>query len=402
MTAASSEAPSVVNIPTPEELLARARALAPVLADRADECERLGRLPDASNKAFEEAGFYRILQPALYGGYQHFPSAFYNVLIELSKACPSSGWNVAVLGIHNWMMGLVDPRISEDILGKDSNTRFSTSLAPTGEAKKVQDGYILNGRWSWCSACDHSSWVMPGAITENDQGEPELIAFFVPRKDYEIDHDSWQTSGMRGTGSKTVILENVFVPNHRRYFIGLANIMADPGRAKFTSDVYKVSFATAFSYALASVALGIADGALEYSIKTFRERKHAYDLAAYQNDPPVQSMFAEVHSMLDGIHLKMERDMAEMQRLIREEGEIPMVQRVSHRWHTAEIPRVAKNAVNLLAESSGGSMFMNSNPMQRYFRDINCIANHRFINYNEGSSCLGYHMLTGENSNPFL
>ena len=400
MAQSSNNSPD--NIPTEEELIKRARDLAPMLIERAEECENLGRMPDATNKAFEDAGFYRILQPKLYGGYEHFPSVFYNVLMELSKSCPSSGWNVAVLGIHNWMMGIVDPRISEDILGEDSNTRFSTSLAPTGEAKKVDGGYILNGRWSWASACDHVSWVMPGAITENDEGGQELIAFFVPSEDFEIDHDSWQTAGMRGTGSKTVEIKNAFVPDHRRFFIDKSSAMEDPGRAKFTSDSYKVSFGTAFSYALASVTIGIADGALEYSIERFREKQHAYDLAAYETDLPTQSMLAEVHSMLDGVHLKMDRDMKEMRESIRNDGAIPMEKRVLYRWHTAALPRIARDAVNMLVGSSGGSAFMSSNRLQRYFRDINCIANHRFISHNEGSACFGYHMLTGENNNPIL
>lgn len=390
------------DIPTPEELLERARAFAPMLIEGAEACEQLGRMPDATNQAFEDAGFYRILQPARYGGYEYFPSVFYRVVMEVSKSCPSSGWNVAVLGIHNWMMGVVDPRISHDILGEDRNTRFSTSLAPTGKAEKIKGGYILNGRWSWASGVDHVSWVMPGAIAENDEGEQELIAFFVPRKDYEIDHDSWQTAGMRGTGSKTVVIKDAFVPDHRRFFIALSTQLGDPGRAIYTSDTYKLSFATAFSYALAAVAMGIADGALEYSIESLRERKQAYDLAAYQDDPLIQSKLAEVYSIVDGLHLKMDRDLAEMQDFLRKDGEIPLERRVAHRWHTAEIPHMARKAVNMLIENSGGSAFMSSNRMQRYFRDINCISNHRFISFNEGSSCLGYYMLTGANINPFM
>ncbi len=402
MPAVENVATNTSEKPSPEELLARARAMAPMLVERARECEQLGRLPDATNQAFEEAGFYRISKPALYGGYEYLPTVLYRVVVEISKACPSSGWCLAVFGIHHWMLGVCDPRITEDILGQDHNTRFSTSLAPTGQAEKVDGGYILNGRWSWASGCDHAGWVMPGAVTENDAGEQELIAFFVPKSDFEIDQSSWDTSGMRGTGSKTVVIENAFVPDHRRYFVGRSTAMADPGREKFTADAYKLSFGVAFCYALASVAKGIADGALEHSTEYLRTRKSAYDGGAYIEDPATQSMLGEVHSIIGGLTMKMEQDFDEMEKLIREEGKIPLARRMEYRWHTAEISRIARNAVNLLVQGGGGSSFMNTNPLQRYFRDINCIVNHRIINYEEAVSSYGYYLLTGENNILFV
>ncbi len=390
------------DIPTPEELLERARALVPVLAERAEECEKLGRLPDASIKAFEDAGFYRILQPSKYGGYEHLPSALYRVLMELAKGCPSSAWNLAVLGIHNWALGLSDPRIAEDILGEDSNARFSSCYAPFGEAEKVEGGYILKGSWPWCSACDHSTWMVIGAIAENDAGKQEWMSFFVPRMDYEIDQSSWDTSAMRGTGSKNIVVDHAFVPDHRRYFIGRSTAMADPGRATFTADTYKVSFGVAFSYTLASVSLGIADGAIEYAINYLRNRKSAYDGSAYINDPTTQKMLAQAYSAVDGLHLKMDRDLAEMEAYLKSGEEIPMDRRMFYRWHTTEIPRMAKDAVNLLIEGCGGSSFMNASPLQRYFRDINCISNHQVVNYEMGASSFGYNLLTGENNHPLV
>jgi len=389
-------------IPTPEELARRACALVPILAARAAECEDLGRLPESTRRAFEDAGFYRILQPAVYGGYEHFPSAFYQVLMTLAKGCPSSAWNLAVLGIHNWALGLCDPRIAEDIWGDDPTARFASSYAPFGKARKVEGGYMVHGRWQWCSACDDAAWMVLGAIAENDTGKNEWMSFFVPASDYTIDHDSWDTAAMRGTGSKDVVVDDAFVPIHRRYLIGRSTEMADPGRATFTGDPYKLSFGVAFSYALASVALGIADGALEHSIETLRSRTSAYDGSSYQQNPPTQKMLAEAYSLIDGLHLKMERDLDEMRALIASEGELPMERRVFYRWHTTEIPRVAKQAVNLLMEGSGGSAFMAANPMQRYFRDLNCICNHQVVNYELGASSFGFTLLTGENIHPLV
>ena len=397
-TSASSKA---TDKPSPEELLARAKAMVPVLAERAYECEKLGRLPDATNQAFEDEGFYRICRPALYGGYEYLPTHLYRVVIELAKGCPSSAWVLAVFGIHHWMTGVCDPRITEDILGEDNTTRFSTSLAPTGQAEKVDGGYILNGRWSWATGCDHARWVMPGAVTENDAGKKELIAFFVPRSDFEIDQDSWDTAGMRGTGSKTVVIKDAFVPDYRRHFVALSNDMKDPGRAKFTADAYKVSFGIAFSYCLAAVAIGAADGALEYCIEYARKRISAYDGRPYSGMTATQRSLGEVQSMVDGLHLKMNQDFKEMEDYIREDGRVPMERRALHRWHTAEISRMAKDAINLLVQSGGGSPFMNSNPLQRYFRDVNCIVNHRIVQYDEAAANYGYFLLTGE-SNAFL
>ena len=392
----TSASPISSNKPSPEELLARAKAMAPALAARAQECEKLGRLPDETNQAFWDAGFYRICQPAIYGGYEYHPPVMYRVVMEVAKACPSSAWVLAVLCIHQWLIGLCEPRVTEEILGEDTTTQFSTSVNPTGTAKKVDGGYILNGRWSWATGVDFASWMLPGAIAENDQGEMELITFFVPESDYEIDHESWDTNGMSGTGSKTVVIKDAFVPDYRRYFLSKAVAMEDPGREKFTADAYKLPFAVAFSFCISAVAVGAAEGALEYCTNYLRERKSAYDGAAFQGMITTQIRMGEMKSVVDDLRLKMETDFAEMEHYTREEGGLPMDVRLRQRWHTSEIPRIAKNAINLLVEGCGGSPFADDNPLQRYFRDINCIVNHRIVNYDEGAAAYGHYLLTGE------
>jgi 3-hydroxy-9,10-secoandrosta-1,3,5(10)-triene-9,17-dione monooxygenase len=136
------------TIPTAAELIGRARDLAPVIARRALECERLGRLPDESFADFRDAGFYRILQPKRFGGYEHDMYTLLEVTREIGRSgCCSSAWVLAILAIHNFYLGYFPPRAQEDIWGEDQDTQTCTPFVPAGKITKVAGGIeIRDGR----------------------------------------------------------------------------------------------------------------------------------------------------------------------------------------------------------------------------------------------------------------
>ena len=183
-----------------QAVVAGVRDLLPVLRERAQEAEDARDVPAESVKAVTETGFFRLLQPATYGGYEAGPVTFLTAVRLIASACGSTGWVASVLGVHPWQLALFPPRAQEEVWGADQATRMSSSYAPTGRAEEVDGGHRLTGRWSFSSGCGHATWVLLGAIVPGES--PDFRTFLLPASDYVID-DVWDTVGLRGTGSSS-------------------------------------------------------------------------------------------------------------------------------------------------------------------------------------------------------
>ncbi len=383
-----------------EELIARARRMVPVLRERAESCEEKRALLDVTLNDFVEAGFFRALQPASHGGYEMHPMVLYKVCMELAKGCPSSAWVAAVIGIHNWEVALLDPRVADDLWSKDDNIRTSSSYAPFGTVECVEGGFRLKGRWPWSSGSDHCQWaILGGRVPTGPDELPDIRAFFVPCKDYVID-DTWFALGLKGTGSKDIVIEDAFVPEYRTHKFLDSFMMQDEGRKTFASRNYRYPFGIIFAYCLSTTALGMADGALETFIGQMRERHGTYDGAAAVDDPAVRQRLAEASTLIRGCHLRLEANFAEMDALIDSGADIPMDVRVRNKWDAQHIAKTAMQATELLFKASGARGIRLSNPLQRYFRDLHAASNHAYLNADKGALNMGG-VLMGRDTSDF-
>jgi 3-hydroxy-9,10-secoandrosta-1,3,5(10)-triene-9,17-dione monooxygenase len=173
--------PEALSKPTAETLVARARAMIPIIAGRAAAARRERRAPAETIRDMEAAGFFRILQPARWGGYEMKPQVFYDVLMALAEGDMSTGWVYGVLGVHPWLMALMDDRAAHDIWADDDTTRLCSSLMPVGRAEPVEGGFRLTGHWRFSSGCDHAKWALLGAAVRTEPGEtPDIRIFMVP------------------------------------------------------------------------------------------------------------------------------------------------------------------------------------------------------------------------------
>jgi len=204
--------------------------LLPAFRQRAQETEDNRVVSAESVKALAETGFFRLLQPASYGGLEADPIAFYTAVRLIASACGSTGWVASVLGVHPWQLALFPEQAQEDVWGADPGTRMSSSYAPTGRARTVEGGHQLDGRWSFSSGCDHTSWVLLGGIVLDDDGKPvDFRTFLLPASDYAID-DVWDTVGLRGTGSNDIVVDGAFVPAYRSLSFTDVTRCAGPGQ----------------------------------------------------------------------------------------------------------------------------------------------------------------------------
>ena len=374
---------------TPEAYLERVRALLPALRERAVQAERLRRLPEETFEDFQDAGLFRCLQPRRYGGYELDPPTFYQAVIEVGGVCGSSAWVLGVVGVHNWHLALFPPQAQEDVWGKDSSVQMSTSLAPTGIVERVDGGFRLRGRWSFSSACDYCQWAVLGGMTPVSPGDPpEMRTFLVPRHDYTID-DNWHVMGLSGTGSKDLVVEDAFVPEHRTHSFRDAFYLTNPGATVNDGPLYRLPFGIVFPNCIASPAIGVALGALTTFREQTKTRVSSRDQSRVAEDPFIQFRLAEAAAEVDGARDRLLANFAEMMRLVRAGAEIPLAQRARYRWDAAKGLDWSMRAVDRLLEASGGRGIFLDNPIQRAWRDVHAMRAHAGNNPEKAAAIFG-------------
>ena len=245
-----------------QAVLAGIDDLLPILRKRAQETEDLRRLPDATVAELQEIGFFKLLQPSQWGGYETAPTTFYEAVRRLGSACGSTGWVSSIIGVHNWHLALFDQKAQEEVWGDDTNVRVSSSYAPMGAGVVVDGGYLVNGAWNWSSGCDHATWAFLGGPVIKDGRPVDFGSFLIPRTEYRID-DVWNVVGLRGTGSNTVVVKDVFVPSHRFLSYKKMNDQTAGGYETNTAPVYKMPWGTMHPTTITAPIMGMAYGAYD-------------------------------------------------------------------------------------------------------------------------------------------
>jgi 3-hydroxy-9,10-secoandrosta-1,3,5(10)-triene-9,17-dione monooxygenase len=353
-----------------ESVVTAVGELLPALRERAQETEDARVIPAETIKALEETGFFRLLQPARHGGLEADPLTFYRAVRLIASACGSTGWVASVVGVHPWQVGLFPALAQDEVWAEDRTTRLSSSYAPTGKARLAAGGYLLSGRWSFSSGCDHARWVLLGGIVTGEDGAPvDFRTFLLPASDYVIE-DVWDTVGLRGTGSNDIVVREVFVPAHRS--LGFADVTkcVCPGQEVNQAPLFRIPFGSVFSYAITTPVIGMATGAYEAHVAYQRTRiSSAYAGHKVAEDPFAQARIAEAAAEIDAAWLALERNMTELMAHARSGEPIPMPLRLRIRRDQVRGTGRAISAVDLLFENSGGRALRSGTPIQRLWRD---------------------------------
>jgi 3-hydroxy-9,10-secoandrosta-1,3,5(10)-triene-9,17-dione monooxygenase len=352
------------------DVLAGIRELLPALRERAQEAEDGRVIPAESIKALAETGFFRLLQPAAFGGLEADPLTFYTAVRLIASACGSTGWVASVLGVHPWHLGLFTAEAQQEVWGADQATRISSSYAPTGKAMRTEGGHKVSGRWSFSSGCDHATWVFLGQIVTDEENHPiDFRTFLLPRSDYAIE-DVWDTVGLRGTGSNDIVVSEVFVPEHRSLsFIDVSKLVV-PGQELNGGPLYKLPYGSVFPYSITTPVIGMATGAYEAHVAYTRERvRVAYAGQKAAQDPHAQVRVAEAAAEIDGAWLALERNFTDLMGYARSGQPIPIDVRLRVRRDQVRGTGQSIRAVDKLFENSGGRALKAGTPIQRFWRD---------------------------------
>ena len=351
---------------TEAELLKRAAALTPVLKERAARAEELRRVPDETVSDLLATGLHRIGVPKRFGGLDVSYAVALDIAAELGWGCPSTSWCYGLWAAHAWLVGYWPLQAQQEVFGETSDTLLSSSLNPgNSTCEPVQGGYRLSGRWEFSSGCDHAGWVMLGAP---NVGERNWV--LVPRSDFKT-VDTWQVSGLRGSGSKDIVTEDAFIPRHRILDVNTAGNGDWAGWELHGQSRYRVPIGTLLGWDLVAPMVGIAQGMID----EFTARLEGTSGPGRTADSPaVHTRLAQASAETDAALTVMQQDIREILRKGKAGESFTAMERARFRRDKAFTVQLCQQAVNRLFDISGGHGIFDSTPLQRFHRDAQAVA----------------------------
>jgi alkylation response protein AidB-like acyl-CoA dehydrogenase len=381
--AAAIEKPQA-TIPSKAEMIARAEALLPGLRARAADAEKNRRISDETVQEFRDAGFPKILQPKRFGGYELGLDTATEVIRTLSTACGSSGWVSNLFILHSWQASLFPIEAQEEYWdGSDDRLASTVSLAPKSQMEEVEGGARLTGRWKFSSGCDFADWfiIMKPSPTCFDW-------MLIPRSDVQI-ADDWFVSGLCGTGSKDVILDNVFVPAHRRVPAMSLATGNTPGMEALRLPMGRLPFAWTAVWGIPSAIIGMAAGMAEEVRKGLIGKKALFAGEMQVERVANQIKLTEALTDIHAAELIMRHRMDELNAWA-EAGAAPSALDglASHR-DAAYCARLMGRVASTLSLMAGATSVYLGNPIQRFKRDIDVGVTHVSLVWEEAAENYG-------------
>ncbi|HKT16438.1 MAG TPA: acyl-CoA dehydrogenase family protein [Stellaceae bacterium] len=372
--------------PNPDELYNRAEALVPVLAERAARCEALRSCPPETIDELQQGGLLQLCRPARYGGYEYGWDVLCRVNRILARGCGSQAWVANVLNDHTQLVGAFALEAQDEVWGKNSDTRIAASVAPSGKARRASGGALVSGRFGFASGIDYAQWLICGAVLEQANGPPRYFDFLIPRREAKV-IDDWQVAGLAGTGSKSFVVDEVFVPAHRFQDHVHSDDGTGPGTAVNRAAVFRTPRASVAALGFAALAIGIGQGFLASYLRHTAGR-------AGRGSPPIeqgstQLGLAKAAAQIDAASALLDQSVDHWARLLEAGGALSAHDKLKARFQAAFIARMALEAVQALFAAAGGHAIFSSNPLQRQLRDLIAVATHRGLYLDESAPAYG-------------
>jgi 3-hydroxy-9,10-secoandrosta-1,3,5(10)-triene-9,17-dione monooxygenase len=341
--------------PEPAELIARARAMIPTLAARSLGQRRKRRILPETIAEMQAAGFFRVLQPKRWGGYEMELGTFYDIELALGEGDMSTGWTYGVLGVVSWVLALFDDRAAQEIWGADTAVLICSSTMPAGTATVVDGGFQLSGHWRYASGCEHCGWALLGGMVAAEKAPPDWRFFLVPRQEYRT-VDDWQVAGLQGTGSIDVILDDVFVPAYRTQRLEDNFLLKGAGQTLNTSSLYRLPFGQIFVRGVSTAGLGALQAMLAALLDHGRSRVTRAGGRSAEN-PFVQVLCAETAAAIDEMRATLDRNFRTLHGYARRSETPPLELRLQYKFQSsAVIERSTRLAARIFKATGAGGL----------------------------------------------
>ncbi|MDI1265883.1 MAG: acyl-CoA dehydrogenase family protein [bacterium] len=372
-------------------MLARAKALIPALRERASRTEELRRLPPETERELHEAGLFRIIQPKRVGGSELDYIALVDCADALGQADASVAWNFANLASHHWMLGMFDHRAQAAVWDKDANALIASSfIFPAGRARKVDGGYVLNGHWPFSSGVESCDWNMLASVvsSEDDADGIEYRIFLLNRRQYTIS-DTWNATGLCGTGSNDVRVTDAFVADEMTIAISDLAGGPTPGSTVNPNALYALPVFSLFPYVLSGVGLGNAQACLDDYVEYARHRASTYNRAKLSDMQTTQIKIAEASAKIDAARLIMRTNCIDAMSDARRSHAPDLAGKTRLRRDGAYSVGLCTEAVSLLFAAAGARSLFTSGALQRQFRDAHAVNSHLAFNFDAAGTNYG-------------
>jgi 3-hydroxy-9,10-secoandrosta-1,3,5(10)-triene-9,17-dione monooxygenase len=376
-------------------MLERARALIPRLAERAPAATAARQVPAETIAEYHDAGILRILQPRRFGGKQGRFSLFSQIVEELTYGCASSAWVYAVLAEHQWILAQYPEEAQIDVWGDDPLAVASSSLAPRAAAVRVPSGgWRLSGRYTFSSGCDHAQWAILGAFL-GEAGDPRHIAYLlVPLAEVEI-VDDWQVLGLAGTGSKSLVLRDVFVPEHRSVMVSDLFAGTPPGALVHPDyPVLRAPRGFLVSYSLPPVPIALGRRALDLVCRDLSTRV-SRGVSRMAESEIVQMAVGEAAAAIDVATAMLHTGRRTSTEAVSSGRRIAAAEALEARRDMVYAQHQVGWALERLCELSGARWVYDSDPLQEIRRDVMTILTHHAASRPAAMAPYGHLLLSG-------
>ena len=384
-----------VERPSAAELVDRARAIAGIARERALETETARRVSDDMIARIRQAGLFKIMQPQAYGGFEYGFDVMVQVQATIASGCGSTGWVFGLLASQQWLIACFS-KAAQDEIWSDRAALSTGTYAPVARAEAVDGGYRVSGSGSFCSGCDNVQWQFLGGMIPQADGPPKPGFFVLRTADITID-DNWRTMGLAGSGSKTVVADNAFVPAHRAVtFAELLNATA-PGMRASANPLYKQSFLAVLPIAIVTPVVGMAEGAIAAFLDMAKVRTTRGAVAGGNRKmaelTTIQLRAAEAAACIDAAKLLLFRDLAEAYDMAARGEAVSVDVRLRNRRDQAFSVRLSLQAIDALFLAAGGQGLFLDHPLQRFWRDAHAAGAHISLNWDSAGSMFGQYLL---------
>lgn len=345
-----------------QKFLARVDSILDTVRNGLPASEAEGFVPVETVQALEYAGFFRALTPMRYGGLELSPADFFDGLVRVAGCNPSASWIGGQLAVHSFEIALLDDRAQQEFWASGPDARASSAYAPTGRWEKVDGGYRVSGTWTFSSGVDHVEWVFAGAGDRN---------FLVPISDCVVDPDSWQVSGLKGTGSKTLTIAETFVPDHRAHVLDDTYRGVDPGLEVNRTPLYGLSFTGLLTGTMTNASIGASLGALHVYIEESK-RRHARrgTGAPVTSNPHLRVRLAGSLATAETMRIRHLDGWRRLFDIACEGRRATPLERMKVRFEDADAIASCLQAVFDIWPVAGASVILDENPLQQYMRDL--------------------------------
>lgn len=368
-----------------EELLTQTHRAALEIAPHTDEIEAARRLPPAAVRALTQARIFKLLVPRIYGGAEVSLATYVASIEDIARADGSAGWIAMVGSASGLMCGFLRDDVARAIYGPEDVLTCGV-FAPLGRAGPVEGGFRVTGRWPFASGCQDATWCMGGTLVEGDllpSGAPNVRSLLFRASDIHI-LDTWNVSGLRGTGSHDFEVKDVFVPTEHSF-----SLFTD----RHTLTAYQAAFFGVLAAGVAAVALGIGRAAIDTFVALAKTKRPLGAQKSIAQRESVQLTVARAEAKLRAARAFLFDTLESLTHDITTRGQASLEQRALLRLAACHAASESAAAVDLVYEAAGASAIYATSPLQRHFRDVHTATQHLMVN--AGTSTLAGRLLLG-------